>query len=104
MRLGAGRSVTVRFKSAAELEVRCDIDGDLDMPLSAVAALSAAAGEALRNVAAHAGVRAAALTACRKSANRTRAQKRKRARCEARARQRYGPPRSARRHAKGGRK
>ena len=42
--------------SVAELGVRCDIDDDLDMPLSAVGALSAAAGEALRNVARHAGV------------------------------------------------
>ncbi len=51
--------------SVAELEVRCDLDGDLDMPLAPVEALSAAAGEALRNVAAHAGVRGAVLTARR---------------------------------------
>jgi hypothetical protein len=50
-------------ESAAELGVQCDIDGDLDVPLSAVEALSAAAGEALRNVAAHAGVRSAVVTA-----------------------------------------
>lgn len=47
---------------AAELDVRCDIDDDLDVPLSAAEALSAAAGEALRNVAAHAGVRSTVLT------------------------------------------
>jgi signal transduction histidine kinase len=47
---------------AAELDVRCDIDVDLDIPLPAVEALSAAAGEALRNVAAHAGVHSAMLT------------------------------------------
>jgi signal transduction histidine kinase len=49
--------------SVAELDVRCDIDGDLDIPQAAVGALSAAAGEALRNVAAHARVRGAVLTA-----------------------------------------
>jgi hypothetical protein len=47
---------------AAELDVRCDVD-DLDLPLTAVEALSAAAGEALRNVAAHAGVDRAMITA-----------------------------------------
>jgi signal transduction histidine kinase len=52
-------------ESAAELDVRCDIDSDLDVPQGAVEALSAAAGEALRNVAAHAGVRSAAVTASR---------------------------------------
>jgi len=50
-------------ESAAELDVRYDIDGDIDVPLSAVEALSAAAGEALRNVATHAGVRRAVVTA-----------------------------------------
>jgi signal transduction histidine kinase len=49
--------------SAAELDVRCDIDGDLDVPWPAAEALSAAAGEALRNVAAHSGVRGAVVTA-----------------------------------------
>jgi len=47
------------------LDVRCDLDVDLDVPLAAVEALSAATGEALCNVAAHAGVRAAMLTARR---------------------------------------
>jgi signal transduction histidine kinase len=49
-------------ESAAELDVRCDIDDDLDVPLSAVEALSAAVGEGLRNVAAHAKVRSAVVT------------------------------------------
>ncbi len=48
---------------AAELDVRCDIDGDLDMPVSAAEALTAATGEALRNVVAHAGARSVTLTA-----------------------------------------
>jgi hypothetical protein len=48
---------------APELEVRCHIEGDLDVPVSAAEALSGAAGEALRNVAAHAGVRSAAVSA-----------------------------------------
>jgi hypothetical protein len=43
--------------------VRYDLDDDLDVPLPVVGALSAAAGEALRNVAAHAGVNSAVLTA-----------------------------------------
>ena len=47
--------------AAAELDVRCDIDDDPDLPLSAVEALSAATGEALRNVAAHAGIGRAAV-------------------------------------------
>ncbi len=42
---------------APELNVGCHIDGDLDVPASAAEALSGAVGEALRNVAAHAGVR-----------------------------------------------
>ena len=50
-------------ESAAELDVRYDIAGDIDVPRSAVEALSAAAGEALRNVAAHAGVSSAVITA-----------------------------------------
>ena len=50
---------------AAELDVRCDIDDGLDLPRPAVEALGTAAGEALRNVAAHAGVGRAALTARR---------------------------------------
>jgi hypothetical protein len=41
---------------AAELDVRCDIDDGLDLPRLAVEALGAAAGEALRNVAAHAPI------------------------------------------------
>jgi signal transduction histidine kinase len=41
---------------APELDVSCRIDGDLDIPAPAAEALSGAAGEALRNVAAHAGV------------------------------------------------
>ncbi|HLK74949.1 MAG TPA: hypothetical protein VKU77_15025 [Streptosporangiaceae bacterium] len=48
---------------AAGLDVRCDVDDDLDLPLTAVEALSAAAGEALRNIAAHAGVDRAMITA-----------------------------------------
>ena len=51
--------------SVAELDVRCDLDDDLELPLAAVETLTAAAGEALRNVAAHAGVRSAVLTARR---------------------------------------
>jgi signal transduction histidine kinase len=50
---------------AAELNVCCDIDSDLDVPSSAAEALSAATGEALRNVTAHAGVRSALVTARR---------------------------------------
>lgn len=50
---------------AAELDVRLDIDDGLDLPRPAVEALGAAAGEALRNVAAHAGVGRAVLTARR---------------------------------------
>lgn len=50
------------IRVAAELDVRCDVD-DLNLPLTAVEALSAAAGEALRNVAAHAGVDRAMITA-----------------------------------------
>ena len=45
------------------LDVRCEIDGDLDVPPPVVEALSAAAGEALRNTAAHSGVSRAVLTA-----------------------------------------
>lgn len=48
---------------APELNVGCRIDGDLDVPAPAAEALSGAAGEALRNVAAHAGVRDATVTA-----------------------------------------
>jgi signal transduction histidine kinase len=48
---------------ATDLDVTCDLDGDLDVPPPVAEALSAAAGEALRNVAAHAGVRAAAISA-----------------------------------------
>jgi len=56
--------------SAAELDVQCDLDGQLDMPLLAVEALDAAVGEALRNVEAHAGVRSAMLTARRSQSDR----------------------------------
>ena len=49
-------------ESAAELDVRCDLEDDLDVPLSAVEALSAAVGEGLRNIAAHATVRSAVVT------------------------------------------
>lgn len=58
-----GSALRRRAESAAELDVRYDIDGDIDVPLSAVEALSAAAGEALRNVATHAGVSRAVVTA-----------------------------------------
>jgi signal transduction histidine kinase len=50
-------------EAAVGLNVRCDIDEDLDVPAPAVEALSAAAGEALRNAAAHSGVGRAVLTA-----------------------------------------
>jgi signal transduction histidine kinase len=49
-------------ESVAELDVRCDIDDDLDVPVSTVEALGAALGEGLRNVAAHAKVRGAVVT------------------------------------------
>jgi signal transduction histidine kinase len=49
--------------SAAGLDVSCDIEGGLDVPPQVTTALRAAAGEALRNVAAHAGVRSAEVTA-----------------------------------------
>jgi len=49
--------------AAGGLDVRCDIGGDLDVPAPAVEALSAAAGEALRNAAAHSGEDRAVLTA-----------------------------------------
>lgn len=49
--------------AAGGLDVRCDIGGDLDVPAPAVEALSAAAGEALRNAAAHSGAGHAVLTA-----------------------------------------
>jgi len=58
-----GSALRRTVQSVAELNVRCDLDGDLDVPVPAVEALSAAAGEALRNVAAHAGVRSAMVTA-----------------------------------------
>jgi signal transduction histidine kinase len=57
-----GSALRRAAESAAELDVRCDIGGNLDVPSSATEALGAAAGEALRNVAAHAGVRSAAVT------------------------------------------
>ncbi len=50
-------------EAAGGLDVRCDIDEDLDVPAPAVEALSAAAGEALRNAAAHSGAGRAVLTA-----------------------------------------
>ncbi len=49
--------------AAGGLDVRCDIDGGLDVPAPAVEALSAAAGEALRNAAAHSGAGRAVLAA-----------------------------------------
>jgi signal transduction histidine kinase len=48
---------------STDLDVRCYIAGDLDVPAHAALALSAAAGEALRNVAAHAGTREATVSA-----------------------------------------
>jgi signal transduction histidine kinase len=49
--------------TAGGLDVRCDIGGDLDVPAPAVEALSAAAGEALRNAATHSAAGRAVLTA-----------------------------------------
>ena len=46
-----------------ELDIRWRVDGDLDVPAAAAEALSGAAGEALRNAAAYAGVRDATVTA-----------------------------------------
>jgi signal transduction histidine kinase len=51
------------LQSSADLDVRCDISSDLDVPPDVTEALSAAAAEALRNVAAHAKVRSAKVTA-----------------------------------------
>jgi signal transduction histidine kinase len=48
---------------ASELTVACRIDGDLDVPVPAVEALSGAVEEALRNVAMYAGVREVIVTA-----------------------------------------
>lgn len=48
---------------AAELDVRCELGDDLEMPLAAAEALAAAAGEALRNVAVHARVGSAVVSA-----------------------------------------
>jgi signal transduction histidine kinase len=48
---------------APELTVACRIDGDLDVPVSAVEALSGAVEEALRNVSMYAGVREVNVTA-----------------------------------------
>jgi signal transduction histidine kinase len=49
--------------SAPELNVDCQLHGDLDVPESAADALHGAAGEALRNAGAHAGVRDVTVTA-----------------------------------------
>ena len=46
-----------------ELDIGWQVDGPLEVPATAAEALSGAAGEVLRNVTAHAGVRAAAVTA-----------------------------------------
>jgi len=48
---------------AAELDVVCQIDYDLEVPASAAEAISGAVSEALRNVSAHAGVHTATVTA-----------------------------------------
>jgi hypothetical protein len=55
---------------AAELDLRYEVDDDLRLPLTAVEVLSAAAGEALRNVAVHAGVDRAMITARRSRSGR----------------------------------
>lgn len=47
-----------------ELDVRCQIEDDLDVPAVAAEAITSAVGEALRNIAAHAGVHEATVTAC----------------------------------------
>jgi Histidine kinase-, DNA gyrase B-, and HSP90-like ATPase len=47
----------------SELDIRWHIDGRLEVPAAAAEALSGAAGEVLRNVTAHAGVRDATVTA-----------------------------------------
>ena len=60
-----GSALRRAAQSVAELDVRCDLDGDLQVPLAAAEDLSAAVGEALRKVAARAGVRSAVLTARR---------------------------------------
>jgi len=47
----------------SELDIRWHIDGRLEVPAAAAEALSGAAGEVLRNVTVHAGVRDATVTA-----------------------------------------
>lgn len=51
------------LRAAPELAVSLRIDGDLDVPAAAAEALSGAVGEALRNVAAYAGMREVSITA-----------------------------------------
>jgi signal transduction histidine kinase len=66
-RLGSARLGSALRRRAVEcsasLDVRCDIDDDLGVPPYAAEALSAAAGEALRNVIAHAQVGSATVSA-----------------------------------------
>jgi signal transduction histidine kinase len=50
-------------ESTPELDIRWRVDRDLEVPAAEAEALGGAAGEALRNVTAHAGVRHAAVTA-----------------------------------------
>jgi signal transduction histidine kinase len=71
-RVGPDRSSAVELGSALhskateftpELDIRWHADGPLEVPAVAAEALSGAAGEVLRNVSAHAGVREATVTA-----------------------------------------
>jgi signal transduction histidine kinase len=61
---GLGSALRRRaLEAAADLDVRCDVAADAKAPAHVAEALCGAVGEALRNVAAHAGTRAATITA-----------------------------------------